>query len=391
MIKVVYGAPLSGKTTYCRENMKAEDLRFDYDALLSAVRREGFCKDSEFYSSSYIQLVKKFRKLIINHDHEGDIYITTTKVTENLLSDLKGKDYELIHLEASVDELLDRLEADESRPDKDYWIDVIASWLEWFDKWSDSQKKGGESVSRIEKFALTQSASVTPSDMELINKHTLKELKPEDVFIFKLAICDNEVDRDHEVFPRASLDKLAQLFNGRTVICDHEGSTKNQVARIFKTEVVEKDYSASSGEIYSQLIAYCYIPRTDKNVDIINDIESGIKSECSVSCSIRSAVCSVCGIDNRQKYCDHFRGKTYNGKLCYFKLNDPVDAYEVSFVAIPAQPKAGVTKNYGDNPIEENVAEIEETEEIEKNLELELELVGSFLFKNKRNEVKENA
>ena len=42
------------------------------------------------------------------------------------------------------------------------------------------------------------------------------------------------------------------------------------------------------------------------------------------------------------------------GKLCHTLLSGAKDAYEWSFVAIPAQPKAGVTKAYstweGGNP-----------------------------------------
>ena len=36
--------------------------------------------------------------------------------------------------------------------------------------------------------------------------------------------------------------------------------------------------------------------------------------------------------------------KEYNGKTCYAILDEVTDAYEVSFVAVPAQRGAGVTK-----------------------------------------------
>ena len=48
--------------------------------------------------------------------------------------------------------------------------------------------------------------------------------------------------------------------------------------------------------------------------------------------------------------CKHKKGHTYSkqGKktLCFYTLEDPKDAYEWSFVAIPAQRKAGVTKSF---------------------------------------------
>ena len=42
--------------------------------------------------------------------------------------------------------------------------------------------------------------------------------------------------------------------------------------------------------------------------------------------------------------CGHRRGQTYDGRLCFFNLEEPADAYEWSFVAVPAQRKAGVVK-----------------------------------------------
>ena len=62
-----------------------------------------------------------------------------------------------------------------------------------------------------------------------------------------------------------------------------------------------------------------------------------------------SAICSICGADQAKAYCEHHAGQTYDGQLCVMALDDPKDAYEVSFVAVPAQPEAGVikSKRYG--------------------------------------------
>ena len=45
--------------------------------------------------------------------------------------------------------------------------------------------------------------------------------------------------------------------------------------------------------------------------------------------------------------CRHVKGRTYNGKLCYGELTGAKDAYEWSFVAVPAQRRAGVIKSAG--------------------------------------------
>ena len=45
-----------------------------------------------------------------------------------------------------------------------------------------------------------QQAAVTAEDLALINLLSRKELKEEDVYVFSLRLCDNEVDRDQERF-----------------------------------------------------------------------------------------------------------------------------------------------------------------------------------------------
>ena len=54
------------------------------------------------------------------------------------------------------------------------------------------------------------------------------------------------------------------------------------------------------------------------------------------------ATCSICG----QPYgvCEHRKGERYGGRQCLAVLSEPTDAYEFSFVAVPAQRQAGVTK-----------------------------------------------
>ena len=64
-------------------------------------------------------------------------------------------------------------------------------------------------------------------------------------------------------------------------------------------------------------------------------------------------MCSYAARTTRETYCKHWNGETYDGNVCYFALKGALDAYELSFVAVPAQPKAGVTKSYGGKEAEE--------------------------------------
>lgn len=190
-----------------------------------------------------------------------------------------------------------------------------------------------------------KSLGLTDDELELINKFSVREMKSEDVYAFSLTLCDNEIDRDGERFDNGSLTRLKDLFLGVTGIFDHVHSSKNQTARIYYTEVAQDaDRLTSYGEKYTSLKARAYMPKTPGNAELIEKIDAGILKEVSVCCSINKAVCSVCGNDIRSEKCDHIKGMEYDGQICHCILTDPTDAYEWSFVAVPAQPEAGVTK-----------------------------------------------
>lgn len=199
----------------------------------------------------------------------------------------------------------------------------------------------------IRKSAQVGTLTATDSELKEINKLTLEPLAAEDVFVYKVAICDNDIDRDFEVFPVKSLKKMKSLFLGKTMIKDHQASADNQVARIYATELKASETEVTStGEVYTQLVAKCYMLNTDANKSLIAEIKGGIKKEVSVGFRNGKSLCSICGVDGTKDYCRHYWGKEYEGQVCHFKL-EPNDAYEVSFVAVPAQPKAGTIKMYG--------------------------------------------
>ena len=180
-------------------------------------------------------------------------------------------------------------------------------------------------------------------EMELINRLARKELKAEEVYVFQLRLCDNEIDREGERFPRETLEELAELFVGKSGIFDHNWSAGGQAARIYKTQVVEEPGRVTrAGDGACFLKGWAYMLRTPGNEELIAQIEGGIKKEVSVGCAVERAVCSVCG--EEMGSCRHVKGRTYNGKLCWGELKGAKDAYEWSFVAVPAQREAGVIK-----------------------------------------------
>ena len=184
----------------------------------------------------------------------------------------------------------------------------------------------------------TSGGAPTAAQLETINALAKTRLNGEQVYVFSLRLCDDQVDRDFERFDTGALPGLARLFLGKTGVVDHNWSSEKQIARVFETQVVEEN-----GVHY--LKAWAYIRRGGANDEVIADIEAGIKKETSIGCAMASSLCSICG--SEYGTCGHRKGEPYDGAVCHAILKEPVDAYEFSFVAVPAQKEAGVLKALG--------------------------------------------
>lgn len=231
----------------------------------------------------------------------------------------------------------------------------------------------------ILKFAKIAKQVISDEEMALINKQTLRNLTADEVFVFKFASCNNQVDRDYEHFTDKTLEQLAGLFVGKTMLTDHKWLSERQTARIYAAGV-EPMPETSGGK---QLVMRAYMLKNESTQQTIDAIEGGIMREVSIGCRTAKAVCDICGVDKRQAYCKHYNGQSYDGKTCTVALDEATDGYEVSFVAVPAQVAAGVTKNYGGEksapPPEENPAA-----DAEKSImSAKLKNMDSFLFVQK--------
>lgn len=190
----------------------------------------------------------------------------------------------------------------------------------------------------------TDSELASDEELALINGYTRRNLSADEVYVFSVVLCDNDVDRDGERFTVESLFELEKLFVGKSGIFDHDPSAKNQTARIFACSVESVGGRKTAlGDDYFRLKARAYMPKSEKNADLILALDSGIIKEVSVGCAVEKIVCSICG-ENSDR-CQHIKGEKYGSKLCCGEMTDPYDAYEWSFVAVPSQKEAGVTKS----------------------------------------------
>lgn len=133
-VYIVFGPPLSGKTSYVKEHMKPGDIVVDMDALYQAVSFQGeYCKPNNlFYNVRGIhnQLIDNIKTRFGGWYNAWIVggYADRYK-RERLAEDLGA---ELIFCDVSKEECLMRLESvtDARRYMKDEWRGYIEKWFE---------------------------------------------------------------------------------------------------------------------------------------------------------------------------------------------------------------------------------------------------------------------
>lgn len=190
--------------------------------------------------------------------------------------------------------------------------------------------------------------SSVEADLELINKHTIKPLTSDEVYTFKVQICDNDVDRVGDKMTDNFLEQVADNITGVTGLKDHDWSVENQLARLYDAEVVTDDSKLTVlGEPRKYVLGKAYT--LSKYKDYIDSINAGLLKETSISFESSGDVCSICGEPMIKDDCDighckngHIAGHYYDSILCYNKIDKLEDVLEWSLVAVPCQRNAGI-------------------------------------------------
>lgn len=158
-IKLVYGAPCSGKSTYVKEHVGEHDLIWDFDKLLMACTNRTQQVTGNHPMANF---VIDLRKMIIDAARSKpsleNLFITCLWVTDKLKGELEGLDAEEIFIDADKDECFQRLSNDDARPDKGEWKKLINTWFKEHSSanktpkrfWNFIGNEAGERILRID-------------------------------------------------------------------------------------------------------------------------------------------------------------------------------------------------------------------------------------------------
>lgn len=183
----------------------------------------------------------------------------------------------------------------------------------------------------------TETRDVTRADMNAINRFALRELSPDDVAVFTLNLCNDQIDRHCSRFPKSELQKINKMVVGKPTMVSHDMSELPR-GRFFKSRVVKgptgpQAITQSNEATFVQ--PDTYILRGERNDDFIRHIEAGIYSGTSIGFAFETAECSVCGEDMRG--CAHWPGDDYEGERCHYIMRNVVDVFEGSIVSLGSQ------------------------------------------------------
>lgn len=146
----------------------------------------------------------------------------------------------------------------------------------------------------IEKIAVND--EITSVQKEMIKRFLPRDERNDyinwkDYYVFKIILCNNDVDKDHDKFSIQTLYQIRDMAIGKNGILDTMPNKENKfnIARIFDCSVeYDKGKTTIDGEPLFYVQAYAFL---DKRISdgcgvIAQKIKEGFYNEISVGCSI---------------------------------------------------------------------------------------------------------
>lgn len=191
----------------------------------------------------------------------------------------------------------------------------------------------------------------TAGQLDKINALAKRTLSKDEVFAFSTKMVGDALLTERYMKLHKSLLEVykTDARTGVAFMLDHAwaGLQKALVyGRTFDASIKRSD-GAVEGETWA-LHGDTYIVR-GKEKDgistdaIIADIEDGTLFDVSIGFGFETAICSICGNNYYDgSKCEHWRGREYEGQLCYIIAKPPGYLMELSGVFDGAYPTAGI-------------------------------------------------
>ena len=129
-VYVIYGSPLSGKTTYVDKHKGDNDLIYDYDKIMSVLSG----KPSHIHNNSLLPYVMDIRDLIIDkvryEKNIENVWIITTRVSEDLKKRLSSLNPNYKEIKISREQAHDRLLLQGGDRDVSLWQRLIDEYFD---------------------------------------------------------------------------------------------------------------------------------------------------------------------------------------------------------------------------------------------------------------------
>ena len=192
--------------------------------------------------------------------------------------------------------------------------------------------------------------------LALINQFALHPLSPDDVYVRRMVLANDHLDRDHERFSEEVLREFARTLPGKSFLVGHQHGAA-PVGRFFHAEVMPAAHpqqtpdcglqaaatpapssrSLESGARSLHLVASFYTVKTQDNEGFRQQIDGGVYSYVSLGFRCQQLLCDICGKDMKSSLCPHYPGKSYNGSAATGTWKGQAEALEASLVYLGAQ------------------------------------------------------
>lgn len=223
-VYIIHGPPLSGKSTYVKNNIGPNDLVYDFDILMSSISG----KDIHIHNENLLGYVLDIRDLILSklksEENIENVYIITTRITNDLKKKLVGLNPVYIKIDADKPTVLKRLKNNPGNRDIDEWSQAIDKYFmstkdysdfhnkkAWRDKRIVILKRDGYQCRECKRYGKIIEADTVHHILPIEERYDLR-LNNKNL----LSLCESCHEKMHDKFNN-KLSKLGLEWRNRTI------------------------------------------------------------------------------------------------------------------------------------------------------------------------------